>query len=289
MFEHAQGEVLGIDRDENLRTASEVYAALRGRIGLEDFGELMFSMPNPAYPRLSKLLPRMASEDVQKEWAGESGPALLRLTCAFARAAWCGFARWTGRSLEGARILDYGCGFGRVSRLFYYHTAPDDVYGVDPWDRAIAICQADELGANFHQSNYLPETLPVNGGPFDFAVALSVFTHTSERATIAGLSALRRHIRDDGLLMITLRPIEYWAAGAELYKLYDAEPYEQAHRQTGFAFFPHPRETVDNDLVYGETSMTPAWFERNVRDWRIAGVDNALIDPFQIYVFLRPA
>src|SRR5581483_375581 len=75
---------------------------LRKGLGLSDFGELMFAMPDGEFPNLSRALPRMASIEVQTQWTGASGSYLLQQTCSFVRIAACNFSRLTKRSLDQA-------------------------------------------------------------------------------------------------------------------------------------------------------------------------------------------
>ena len=172
-------------------------------------------------------------------------------------------------------------------RLMYYFTDPNRFVGVDPWDRSIELCHLAGLGDNFRQSDYLPTSLPVGEQTFDFIYAFSVFTHLSERATRQALNTLHQYMSRDGVLIITIRPIEYWNAGhsndANLPVLLDQ------HRNRGFAFLPHNRDTVDGDITYGDTSIAPQWLAAEFPNWQIVGLDRSLDDPYQIYAILRPA
>lgn len=53
----------------------QVFERLR-TLSVEDFGELLLNMPNQAFPRLSRLLPAMASEE-------HNGPglAIMAMVC----------------------------------------------------------------------------------------------------------------------------------------------------------------------------------------------------------------
>src|SRR6266853_651585 len=206
-----------MEADDAINTIEGALSGLRS-LGLDDFGYVLMAMPNASLPKLSRLLPRMATDEVQRNWTGSSGVTLLRQTCAFVRSAAYQYTKFTGRSLEGASILDYGCGYGRIARLMYYFSDPARVVGVDPWDKSIEICHGDGLGANFVQSDYLPESLPVGRRRFDLIYAFSVFTHLSERAARASLNTLAHYLKRKGLLVITIRPIEFW-------------PYDQAAQE----------------------------------------------------------
>ena len=276
-----------IEADAAVQDRTTALQALR-RLGLDDFGLLMLSMPNAAYPKLSRLLPAMAGNDIQDNWTGTHGVPLLRQTLTFVRSVAYNYAALTGRSLADATILDYGCGYGRIARLMYYFVPESNFHGVDPWDRSIAICNDAGLRTNFAVSDYLPTTLPVGDTRFDLAYAFSVFTHLSERATLAALKTLRQYVKPEGLLTITIRPVEYWTSDTTATPQ-QKDVLREQHRRTGFAFNPHVRDAVDGEVTYGDTSLTLEWLAAKCPEWRIRGVDRAMDDEFQIYVFLQPA
>jgi SAM-dependent methyltransferase len=183
--------------------------------------------------------------------------------------------------------LDYGCGYGRIARLMYYFSDPARVVGVDPWDKSIEICHGDGLGANFVQSDYLPESLPVGRRRFDLIYAFSVFTHLSERAARASLNTLAHYLKRKGLLVITIRPIEFWPYDQAAQEAEAVEHQMALHREKGFSFRPHQRRAVDGDITYGDTSLKTDWLSHNFPQFTIKGVDRSLDDSLQRYVFLQ--
>ncbi len=92
-------------------------------------------------------------------------------------------------------------------------------------------------------------------------------------------------IRPDGVLAITLRPVEYWSFARDIPDSEKPE-LESAHRRTGFAFRPHA--TGAAEPTYGDTSMTVEFLVTEHPGWRVASVDRSLQDPYQIVVFLTP-
>lgn len=251
---------------------------------LDDFGLLLLSMPSDEYPSLSRLLPRMADPKVQRDWTGADGVVLLKQSLNFVRALSQGYNEIVGNSLQQKRILDFGLGWGRLVRLMYYYSDPENIFGCDPWDASLDICRRDGLRCNLAQSDWLPTSLPFSG-QFDLIFAFSVFTHLSERATTQALRTLADQLSHNGLLVVTIRPVEYWS---------HHHPMEDrarrnlvsCHRSVGFAFAPHNRQALDGDVTYGDTSMTFEWLQKRVPELRIRRVDRSLIDPYQTIVML---
>jgi SAM-dependent methyltransferase len=257
------------------------------QLSFTDFSLFLLSIPNPNYPKISSKLPKMADEAVQRGWTGASGVRLLQQSIDFVRVATFGFAEINKRGLENTRILDFGCGYGRLARLFYYFVDEEMFYGVDPMDKSLEICFNDGLTKNFYQSDYLPTSLPFENLKFDLIYAFSVFTHLSERATYSALQTLKNYLTHDGVLLITLRPPEYWDLHDTAKKDNKIELFKAMHEGKGIAFFPHNREKIDGEITYGDTSIKLKWLSDNFPQFKIIKTDYSLSDPYQICVFLQ--
>jgi SAM-dependent methyltransferase len=108
----------------------------------------------------------------------------------------------TGAALTAyPRVLDWGCGCGRVSR--YFLPLPGAaVTGVDVDPENVAWCRANLPGGAWDVVPLRPPTtLPAAG--FDLAFGVSVFTHLKEPEQYAWLDELRRVLRPGGLALMT--------------------------------------------------------------------------------------
>jgi len=285
MFEHAKPAVMQAEAAAaGGAKLPEVLKLLR-RLGLDDFGLLLLSMPNAEYPHLSKVLPKMASEATQKQWAGSCDVTLLKQTTLFSRQLAYTYQRYSGRQLDSLRILDFGCGFGRLIRMMYYFTDPDRIYGIDPWDRSINICESDGVLANYGISERVPQKLPVNGTKFDLAYACSVFTHLSQKAAMASFGAIRQAMQPDGIFIATIRPVEFWQYFDKIKNSSNAINLERVHKETGFAYQEHPGVM---EGTYGDASISLPFMER-IPGWKMVGYDRSLGDSYQIVVAMKPA
>jgi SAM-dependent methyltransferase len=266
-----------------------VLAELR-KLRLEEFGKVLLDMPDENFPDLSKRLPAMASADAQRSWTGTSGMPLLQQTIEFVQAVEYNFKRLTGRNLKNGKVLDFGCGYGRIARLMYYFTSPAKLFCVYPWDESIRLCRESRLPGNFFISDYVPRSLPFRDSDFDLIYCFSVFTHLSMRTARVVLTLLRNYIADDGMLVITVRPKEYWLTNGAFDPSSKRSPQDllEEHRRNGFAFVPRQREPIDGDVTYGDTSVSIDWLTREFPEWKIETFDCSPKDPYQRRVFLRP-
>jgi len=267
------------DRTQALQTLRQ--------LPLDDFGQVLLAVPEH-YVALRDLLPRMADEQVQLNWTGSSGEVLLKQSTAFTKTLTGAYREFGNRDLERSDVLDFGCGWGRVLRLMLKYCEPERLFGVDPWTESIEICKKDGVLGNLAVSDYVPEQLPFTGTNFDLAYAFSVFTHLSERTSLKCLAALRARMADNALLVITIRPVEYWTIHAGWDKGYTPDQLIEAHHRSGYAFFPHNRPPIDDDITYGDASISLPYIEKRWMDWELVGIDHNDEDPYQVLLFLRP-
>ena len=287
MFSDVSSVLDQIETHADCLDPGEIRARLR-LLGFDDFAEVLLNMPNPAYPKVSSALPAMASDEVLRQWTGGCGLPLLHQSVAFVRAVWHAYERSTGKRLQDARILDHGCGWGRLLRLMLYFADDSRVFGCDPWDKAIELCRQSGITNDLQVTDYLPLRLPYADGDFDLIYAFSVFTHTSLRAATAAFDALSRVIHPGGLLAITIRPVEYWHVHPRKLPEEEIGALQKAHADDGFAFRPHRNQVpVDGDITYGDASLSPDFIRANFPDWEIAGCERNLADPYQRIVYMR--
>lgn len=101
------------------------------------------------------------------------------------------------------RILDFGCGCGRVMRYFRNLYDKCDFYGTDIDKEAIAWCQNNLQDIGTFNVNKPRPPLPFEEGFFDFVYSISVFTHLPEDLQFIWLEELRRVTKPNGYLLLT--------------------------------------------------------------------------------------
>jgi SAM-dependent methyltransferase len=260
--------------------------SLLRRLPLKAFAEALLDMPDPRLPALSQLLPEMASAQTQQAFTGSHGSTLLVESVAFVKAVIAAWERFGNSPLARAKILDYGCGYGRLLRLFLHAADPANLLACDPWDKAIDLCRQARIPCDLQVTSYLPDRLPYPDQFFHLAYAFSVFTHTSERATLQALQAIHRTMQPGGMLAATIRPVHYWAIHQSM-PPEERAALEAAHGDLGFAFKPHRRAPVDGDITYGDTSMSVETLARLGPGWSVLHEEILPESPFQRIVYLR--
>jgi SAM-dependent methyltransferase len=150
-------------------------------------------------------------------------------------------------------ILDFGCGCGRVVRN--WRDLPGTrVHGCDYNPTLVEWCRRSLPFAEF-RVNELQPPLPYASAGFDFAYAISVFTHLTEPLQHAWMADLKRVLAPGGLLVITtkgasrLGPLD----DAERERFRQGELVVQAARYVGrnLCAAYHPESYVRERLAEG--------------------------------------
>ena len=108
-----------------------------------------------------------------------------------------------GENLEGKRILDAGCGDGRVSYEISKKGA--EVWGIDFSNRAISFAKLLAPEVNFVVGDL--KKIPFENNFFDDIVMVEVLEHIPPLEIPQVLGELKRVLSDDGRLIITVPSI----------------------------------------------------------------------------------
>jgi SAM-dependent methyltransferase len=137
----------------------------------------------------------MALVTTSADWRSfvETGMPTAAMLDGFAREGGCGFG-------EAKRILDFGCGAGRVIRHLPAMTGAE-LYGVDYNPLFIRWC-ARNLKGTFERNGLLPP-LRFPDRHFDVTYLLSIFTHMRHATQMRWLSELFRVTQPGGVVVVT--------------------------------------------------------------------------------------
>ena len=102
------------------------------------------------------------------------------------------------------RVLDFGCGCGRVFRWLRELRDRCSYHGVDIDAEAIDWCRRNLAGLGEFVRNETSPPLPFPDGHFDFVYSISVFTHLPEDMEFQWLGELSRVTKRGGALLLTV-------------------------------------------------------------------------------------
>jgi SAM-dependent methyltransferase len=170
------------------------------KIGDDDWFELQFN-PELALQRYGIALPRLPSDDVQLGFTAQCGRPNLQEAFSFYRYV---ISTCRLEQITEPRILDFGGGWGRVSRFFLRETKPHNIYIAETREWAIK-CLHD-AGSQFHVIHNQPRP-PIEGliGQLDLVFAYSVFSHLSQEHFHVWTDYLLTLLRPGGYLVFSTR------------------------------------------------------------------------------------
>jgi ubiquinone/menaquinone biosynthesis C-methylase UbiE len=119
-------------------------------------------------------------------------------------AAMLGILSRAGTSAEElTRVLDFGCGAGRMLRFYPRFEGKSELWGVDVNAELINWCQLNMSAPFSFVTTTTAPHLPFEDNYFDLVYSGSVFTHISDLAD-AWFLEVRRVVRKGGYLYITI-------------------------------------------------------------------------------------
>jgi len=260
----------------------------------DDVWSLLLTTQYEGYPNIRALLPGAPEPQLQEMWNGLSGIALARQSRTFYARLRESYAQHGPRPLGDSTVLDFGCGWGRLTRMFARDVAPGALYGCDPAQTILDVCTQLRVPATLARSEFVPERLPFERR-FDLAYAFSVFTHLSERSHRACLTALHDALEPGGILVVTIRPPAFIYANeliapAREHLRRDPELLSRA----SYLFVPHmaieqhPQYSAGGEMDYGETIVTLTYVREHWTElFELLHVRIQLEDPHQLMLTLR--
>ncbi len=229
--------------------------------------------------------PTLPSDAIQYQTTGRVGRAIMSDAIAFKNFLKQLLAENGTPLARGTRVLDFGCGWGRVIRAFLPEVDAQNLCGVDAVPQFLDLATLTTgNGVRFERVDQAPPTTLADAG-FDLIFAYSVFSHLSEATAGAWITEFSRLLAPRGVLCLTTRPrshIEAWcdkewreAAKADhhgsVYARLFADPERDLARYDagGFVFHPGPNSGLTAEH-YGEAVIPEAYVRRH---WTGRGLD----------------
>lgn len=289
---HLHAEQLGPIEDACAAGGPGALSAFRG-LG-DDLWTVLLSREYTLYSNIRATLPGAPERQLQINWNGESGLTLLNQSKAFYAKARDRFEADGNKPLSEACILDYGCGWGRLTRFFARDVAPGALCGCDPVQSILDVCEHTRVPADLRLCDFLPERLPFEQN-FDLVFSFSVLTHISEGAHLSVLRAIHSSLNPGGILIVTIRPPAYLALSELMHPaLHELGPDPLAAlEEPRYIFVPHPADPDHpqyhgEDMSYGESVISLPYVRERWADlFEVLDVSMLTGDMHQVAVTLR--
>ena len=158
-------------------------------------------------PRVVDVLrkpPPNPPEIIQSQFVGASYVTAYSEAASFVRVAdqWSNEHRGSGLASASA-VIDFGSGWGRISRMLLAHVAPARLYAVDVDQGMTTLVNTTLPGVNAMTVQPFPPTV-LRDGMADAVLAFSVFSHLSPGAHKAWAEEFGRVVAPSGMVFVTL-------------------------------------------------------------------------------------
>jgi 2-polyprenyl-3-methyl-5-hydroxy-6-metoxy-1,4-benzoquinol methylase len=157
----------------------------------------------PRVVDVADAAPPNPPEALQLQFVGLSFQAAYAEADAFVTAVEQELGPLGHLGLKDSRVLDFGSGWGRISRVLLTQVAPERLFAADVDRDMTALVNSTLPGINAMTVSSLPPTVLADAS-MDVVLAFSVFSHLSEAAHIAWARELGRLVRPGGVVAITV-------------------------------------------------------------------------------------
>lgn len=226
-----------------------------------------------------EFVPRMPPDEMQRNWTGFTGKAALLEALRFFELISDYAVNYGERINETTKILDFGCGWGRITRYFLRDASHENLHGADCFKESLDVAKAQNKWVNFSLTAPMPPT-GYASSTFDIIYLFSVFSHLSEDIHLMILEDLHRILRPGGLLVATTRPRKFIQHCADLRKkqisveeqgaaasFVNTKQYLELYDQGGFCHSPTGGGGPLEPSFYGESCIPEKYVRLHWSKW----------------------
>lgn len=149
-------------------------------------------------------LPGFPSDTIQANTTGQAGVATLKEAFIFYQDCIDVFKQLGHELTPQRKLLDFGMGWGRISRFFLRDMPLEHIYGIDVMAEFVRICRQTFNSEHFLLCNPFPPT-EIPPGKMSHIVGYSVFSHLSEKACFSWMEEFHRILAPGGIVALTTR------------------------------------------------------------------------------------
>lgn len=215
-----------------------------------------------SYP--SAPIPPLPPASTQEAFCGRSGKLAILQAFEFYKIIRTA-CQDSGRPLESMNaVLDFGCGWGRISRCFLRDIAEGKLYGCDIIPHMVKLCNDSIPCYHFTANQAFPPTTYADE-TFDLVFGFSVFSHLSETAHKKWLDEFYRILKPGGILVQTTRPREFikvWPKISYVIGASDPDKLLREYDEGKFIHLPGGGGEILSENFYGETAIPEKYIQK---------------------------
>jgi len=263
----------------------------RRKVPIDDntWFELQFR-PQEALKYLGIRLPTLPPDEVQKRFTASCGRNNLQQAFSFYK-----YVRSSCKltTINEPKILDFGGGWGRISRFFLRDTKPEYIWIADCLSDSIHWLRETGNPCNIVKNNPRPPILNLNDSYFDLIYCFSVFSHLTESFFNEWLTYLMSILRPGGHLVFTTRGNQFIKQIERLHeeksssylveKLPHPAKINVLYSKDEFQFYPTGGGGELDSCFYGEAIIPRGYLEKRYGSLmtsfteKVKNVDQAII------------
>lgn len=219
----------------------------------EYFNLLLRSTKEPVINNVK--MPGFPDAAIQSKFVGSSDENALREGFRFYRVV-REYCEQTSNPLnQHLRVLDFGCGWGRISRFFFRSVTSENFWGIDVDPEIVSFCSQNMHYGNYRTVQPLPAT-EFEANSFDLIFAYSVFSHLAEPAARSWIKEFARLLKPGGILAATTQGRSF----LDLCEAKQGKKHEtEWHNKLARSFLPI--EKSKNDYDQGKFLFEPTGFQ----------------------------
>ncbi|MBK8443070.1 MAG: class I SAM-dependent methyltransferase [Sphingobacteriales bacterium] len=235
---------------------------------------------NPASAHLPaqfrQLLPQLPATEIQLKYTGFTDRQTLSGAFAYYKRCKAICAEHGLNYTAFDKMLDFGCGWGRINRFFLKDFEPQQIHGVDVDKDVLQLSRDLNIQCQLSQTPPLPDgSLPAN--TYDLITAFSVFSHLSEDAHWAWIQEFKRILKPGGILIVTTRGRDFIEQCAKVREQPQIPPHLmglarsftdtktalQQYDKGDFCYSAVGGGDMRDGSYYGEACIPKAYIEKN--------------------------
>jgi 2-polyprenyl-3-methyl-5-hydroxy-6-metoxy-1,4-benzoquinol methylase len=159
---------------------------------------------NRAESQLEEIFGKLPEEATQSQFTGLSQEATFLQALTFIDLYFTDSLRKRIQFNYKHKVLDFGCGWGRITQLLSLYFNPTKIHACDVMEQAIKVAKGNRVKACFDKiETWPPACYPDTS--FDFIFSYSVFSHLSEDNSWAWIREFYRILKPGGIAFFTTR------------------------------------------------------------------------------------